>query len=186
MALRGRGSYNVEFKLSGNWVKFNSIADNNNILLAMAARSGQKEFAEMYRDNVKSNIRTGGKRFGYKQNSPKYAYKKALYGGNSTALNWSGAFYDAVEVKQNSTGTRFMVGIPSNLKRRKYYRGDSNRLTISEYANVLEHGTGKIPPRPIFKDTFTKQMGGKVGLKAYIELAVIRKYGSQGIKVDRI
>ena len=186
MALRSRGSYNVQFQLEGNWFKFNQIADNNNILLAMAARSGQREFAEMYRDNVKANINTGGKRFGYPQNSGMYLYKKALYGGGSTAMNWSKAFYNAVEIKENSVGTRFMVGIPNGIKRSPYYSGDTNRLSVSEYANVLEHGAGKIPARPVFSDTFSKQMGGRVGLKAYLELAIIRKYGTQGIKVDRI
>lgn len=185
MALRGRGSYNIGVKFEGNWVKFNEIVNSSNILLVMAARTGQKEFAEMYRDRVKANIRTGGKRFGYPQISGKYLLNKVRRGGPSTTLNWSGAFADSVEIRENKIGTRFMVGIPKGLKRPQYYASDKNRLSISEYANVLEHGTKNVPPRPVFSDTFEKDMAGKLGLKRYIELAMIRKYGSVGVTLNK-
>lgn len=186
MALRGRGSFNVEVNLSGNWVMFNNIVDNTNILLAIAAREGQRQFAEEYRDNVKGNIATGGKRFGYPPNSPGYIRWKLDRGGPSTVLNWSRAFYGSVEVRENTTGSRFMVGIPKGERRPYYHRNDKNRLTIAEYANVLEHGTDKIPARPVFSDTFSKQMMGKRGLKKYIELNIIKRFGSLGVRVNKI
>ena len=186
MALRSRGSYNVEIKLEGNWFKFNDIVNSTNILLIMAARQGQREFAESYRDKVKENILTGGKRFGYPQNSPKYLYLKLKAGGPSTPLVWSRAYYESVEVISNTSGSKFMVGIPKDVTRGDYgVRWDRNKLSIAEYANVIEHGTIHIPPRPIFSDTFTQQMGGKAGLKRAIEMAIIRKYGSKGIKLTR-
>lgn len=185
MALRGRGSYNVEFRFDGNWFKFNEITSGTNILMIMAARQGQKEFAEEYRDRVKANIITGGKKFGYPGNQERYLIRKVRKGGASTALVWSRAFYDAVTIRENRIGSRFMVGIPKNIKRGEYYSSDANRLTIAEYANVLEHGSSKIPSRPVFSDTFRIDMLGLRGLKKYMELALIRKFGTVGINVMR-
>ena len=87
MALRGRGGYNVDVTYEGNWVKFNDIVNSTDILMIMAARQGQKEFAEDYRDAVKSNIRTGGRRFGYRQSSEKYLAWKIRKGGGTSLLN---------------------------------------------------------------------------------------------------
>lgn len=186
MALRGRGSYNVEVKFEGNWVKFNTITSSSNILLVMATRQGQKEFATAYKSAVQKNISTSGKRFGYQQNSPNYLRWKLNRGGPPQMLNWSRSFYSSIEVIENSTGTRFMVGIPKGIRRPSYRNKEKNRLTVSEYANVLEHGTHNMPSRPIFSDTFKLDMGGKAGLKKYIEFAIIRKFGSSGIRVNKI
>lgn len=185
MALRGRGSYNVDFKLEGNWFKFNEIVNGTNILMVLATRQGQKEFAESYKAKVQKNILTGGKRFGYPQNSPGYTYWKLQRGGPSSALVWSRSFYANIEIRENKLKSRYMVGIPKGTKRPSYSTGDKNRLTIAEYANVLEHGTNKIPPRPIFKDTFKHDMKGKAGLKRYMELAILRKFGARGIIVNK-
>lgn len=186
MALRSRGSFNVEIKLEGNWGKFNDIINSSNILMVMGVRQGQKEFAEAYRDAIKKNIITGGRRFGYPPNSPNYIYKKLRQGGSSSPLVWSKAFYNAVEVIKNRLGTRWMVGIPSGEKRPSYNSKDKNLLTIAEYANILEHGTNKIPPRPVFADTFSKDMGGKRGLRLAIEAALIRRFGQKGVNLRRI
>lgn len=185
MALISRGSYNVDFRFEGNWFKFNEIVNSTNILMVMAARQGQKEFAEEYRDRVKDNIMTGGKRFGYPPNSPGYLYKKLASGGSGSLLVWSRSFYSAVTIMKNRAGTRYMVGIPKGQKRPTYHRSDKNKLTISEYANVLEHGYKHVPARPVFSDTFTKDMGGKRSLKRYMELAIIRKFGTKGIVVSK-
>lgn len=186
MALRGRGSFNVEIKLEGNWSKFNEIVNGSNILMVMGVRQGQKEFAEAYRDAVKKNIITGGRRFGYPPNNANYLYKKLRQGGGSTPLVWSRSFYNSVEIRVNRQGTRWLVGIPSGEKRPTYSSSDKNRLTISEYANILEHGTNNIPARPIFSDTFSKDMGGKLGLKKSIEMALIRKFGQRGINLMKL
>lgn len=186
MALRGRGSFNVEIKLEGNWTKFNEIVNGSNILMVMGVRQGQKEFAEAYRDAVKKNIITGGRRFGYPPNNLNYLYKKLRGVGSSTPLVWSKAFYNSVEIRVTRDGKRWLVGIPSGIKRQSYSNKEKNELTISEYANILEHGNGKIPPRPVFADTFSKDMQGKRGLKRAIELALIRRFGQKGINLMRL
>jgi hypothetical protein len=87
---------------------------------------------------------------------------------------------------QNSKKTRFQVGIPTGIKRPAYYTGDDNLLEVHEIANIQEHGTLKgIPPRPVFKDTFSKTMKGKVGLTAYIERAIKKVYAVKGIIVSK-
>lgn len=186
MALRGRGSFNVEIKLGGNWTKFNEIVNGSNILMVMGVRQGQKEFAEAYRDAVKKNIITGGRRFGYPPNSPMYIYKKLRGGGGSTPLVWSKAFYNAVEIRATRDGRRWLVGIPSGESRPSYSIKEKNELTISEYANIIEHGTNGIPARPVFADTFSRDMQGKRGLKRAIELALIRRFGQRGINLMKL
>lgn len=186
MAIRSRGSYNVEVKFEGNWFKFNEVVNSTNVLMAMAARQGQREFAEEYKNRLQKNIRTGGKRFGYQGLSPKYLAWKLNRNGPSSLLNWSGAFASSIEVRENRNGKRFMVGIPKGEKRPYYFSTDANKLTISEYANVLEHGTSNIPERPIFADTFSKDMGGKYALKKFIELSLIKRFGERGVIVTRI
>jgi len=185
--LRTRGSFNVDVKFHGNWVKFNTIAGSMDILLVMALREGSRKFAEEYRDKVKKNIETGGKRFGYAQNSPDYLRRKLRSGGSGTTMNWSGTFKNSIEVIENSKGTQFGVGIPKGKKRSNYGSGDSNSLQVHEYANILEHGLPpKMPKRPVFSDTFTKDMNGKKGLQKYIEFSIMKNFGTKGINVTKL
>ena len=186
MALRGRGSYNIGVKLEGNWFKFNEIVSSTDVLLVMAAREGQRKFAEEFRDRVKANILTGGKRFGYTQHSPRYLIWKLKRGGPSSLLVWSRSFYASVEIRENKTGSRFMVGIPKGEKRPPYTNYDKNKLTIAEYANVLEHGTKNMPARPVFSDTFRKELGGTKALKKFVNLAIIKKFGLKGAIITKI
>ena len=185
MPLTRRGSFNVEFKYEGNWLNFNQVVRSSDISLVIAARTGQKNFAIEYRDNVKENILTGGRRFGYPPHSPKYLYNKLTKGGPGDLLVWSRAFYGAVEIKENRRQTRYSVGIESGIKRPTYHRSDRNKLTIAEYANVLEHGTNNMPARPVFSDTFSKQMQGKAGLKKYLELALVTSFAAKGVRVRK-
>ena len=184
--LRTRGTFNVGIKLEGNWVKFNILVNSLDILMVMAARSGQKAFAEEYRDRVKYNMRTGGKRFGYPQNAPGYLRRKLRYGGASNALVWSGAMLHSVSIIKNTRGTHWGVGIPKGIKRPNYTGSDRNRLQVHEIANILEHG---LPPRldarPVFADTFKHDMKGKKGLSRYMELSIIKTFGTKGFRVNK-
>lgn len=187
--MRGRGSYSVGMNFEGNWVRFHQIMETSPILFTMAAREGQKKFAEKYRDSVKSTIRTGGKRFGYKPLSQKYLFRKVGRGGPSTLLVWSETMLNSIQIIRNKRSDRWMVGIPKGLKRANYLgeSSSSNRLQVHEYANVLEHGRPpNMPARPFFSDTFTKSMGGKKGLKLLMELHIIKKLAAAGIIVTKM
>lgn len=184
--LRTRGGYNVDIKLSGDWVKFNMLISSMNIKVMAAASLAQREFAEKYRDRVKTNIRTGGRRFGYPPHSDKYSRYKGHYGGPSKQLMWSGAMHDAVQVMPLKGG-RVGVGISRNAQREPYHGKETRLLPISEYANVLEHGSGgDQPPRPVFSDTFKEDMGGMKGLKTFIEWKLVRSFAKQGTILTKL
>ena len=183
--VRGRGSYNVGVKLEGQIFKFNYLTQHTDVLLAGAARGAQKSFAEAYRDAVIKNIKNGGKKFHYKGHSPGYAKYKAKKGGGSRMLYWDGLMAKSVIIKDSANKTRYAVGIESNDK--PGYHTAENTLTVSEYANILEHGRPPyMPARPVFGDTFKETMGGMKGLKRHIEVGVISHMAKAGIRVNRI
>lgn len=186
--VRGRGSFNVEVKLEGQITKFRYLTNHANILLASSAIAAQRGFAYEYKEKVIENIKNGGKRFGYPPHSPKYASWKSRKGGPSSLLFWSGAMANAVEVRTTNNKSGYVVGIQKGVSRGKYHSTDNNRLTISEYANVLEHGAYSrgIPARPVFSDTFKEHMGGLKGLKNYLELNLISSFAKKGIIINKL
>jgi len=137
--MRARGSFNVEMRFDGEWVRFNVLVNSINIQLATAAAYGQKKFAEKYASKVRINIRTGGRRFGYPPHSPEYSAYKAYHGGPGRLLFWSGKMAQSVVVKKVRSG-RYAVGIPKEVKREQYFGGEGGILTVSEYANILSKG----------------------------------------------
>lgn len=96
--LRSRGGYDVQIRLEGDWVKFTKLINSTNLILAAAARQGQRNFAEDYCKAVKQNINNGGKKFGYPQNEGEYLKRKQLHGYGSTALKVSGTMANSVRV----------------------------------------------------------------------------------------
>jgi len=186
--LRTRAGFNVEVQLSGDWVRFNNIMNRFGPATMLLAQNAQLGFAKKYKKKVKQNIRTGGKRFGYPGHSDKYSRYKGRKGGGSRVLYWSGAMHDSVDVMKLSRG-RVGVGIPSGTKRGKYPGERNNKLTISEYANILEHGTYgglEIPKRPVFKDTLKQDMGGIKGLRNFMTAEIVLGLRAQGINVTRM
>jgi len=186
--MRARGAFNVEIKLDGQWFRVNRIIQHLNVDIAMVGASAQRGFAEEYRDRLKYNIKTGGIEFGYKPHSKAYTKYKLKHGGGDALLHWSGAMGDAVKVIPLGGG-RVGVGIEKDAKREKYHPKDEGILNISQYANILEHGSfGKvnIPPRPVFSDTFTKDMKGLRGLRSYMTLHIAAGLRAKGIPVIKI
>lgn len=184
--LRGRGGYNVSFQLDGDWVKFTDLYNNQPMILTMAARQSQKEFAEKYRDEVKKNMRNGGIKFGYPPHSPKYERLKLRVGGPAQLFIWAGNLINNVIVREKKNGMFWEVGIPKGISRNPYYKGDKARLQVHEYANVIERGSPpEIPSRPIFRDTF-REIGGLKTLRRIIETGIISKFGKRRIRVIKI
>ena len=185
--VRARGGFDVDVKLEGNWVKFNQLIGSMDVVAMASAREAQKQFAEKYRDRVKVNIRTGGKRFGYPPHSKKYTYYKGHYGGPAKLLYWDGTMHDSVKVVKLSRG-RVGVGIDKDAVREPYHAKEGPLLTVSEYANILEHGAYSrgVPARPVFADTFREDMKGIAGLKTFIQWHIIRNFGAQGVPVIKL
>lgn len=185
--LRSRAGFNVGVKFEGNWLKFNQLVGSVDTTMMLSATGAQRKFAEKYRDRVKINIRTGGKKFGYKPHSTAYSKYKSKHGGGGRLLHWSGSMEDAVEVVKLAGG-RVGVGISKDAVRERYDGEKGELLTISEYANILERGSSLrgIPKRPVFSDTFKKDMKGLSGLRSYIQYHLIRNFNLQGIRVSKI
>ena len=184
--LRTRGAYNVGIRLEGQWKEVNDLVNSLDTIISTAAIAGQKAFALKYKKEVKKNIRTNGGKFRYPPLSAKYLAFKTKHGGPSGPLIWSKGMYDAVDIHNFGKG-RVGVGIEQGL-RRENYEGESekgNQLTISEYANILEHGHYPMPARPVFKDTFNS-LGGKNGIRETIELSLITRFKSRNIPITRI
>ena len=191
--LRPRGSFNVQVKFEGDWIKFSLLTKNLDSVIAIAAMNAQRQFAEKYRDRVKRNIREGGRRFGYPPNEGEYARRKSMHWGATRPLVVSNAMHDAVEVFANSKKTRYMVGIKEGQTRPDYWPSDSNQLQIHEYANIVEKGFSNskaiVEGRPVFSDTFKAKephgMGGKAGLIKTIELGLAKAFATIGAKVTK-
>jgi len=185
--VRTRGAFDVGIRLEGDWLRFNQMVGSIDLNLMLAAKSAQRKFAEEYRDRVKTNIRTGGKRFGYPGHSVKYKQYKTRYGGPARLFYWSGAMHNAVGI-MGLPGGRLGIGIPRGLMRVPYHSHEGELLTISEYANILEHGAWSmgIPARPIFADTFKRDMKGMAGLKSFLQFHLIRNLKRKGINITPI
>lgn len=183
--LRSRAGFNVEIKLEGDWFRFQDLINRFGPATMVVAKGAQKSFAQKYKEKVKSNIENGGKRFGYPGHSSAYSRLKAKRGGPSRLLYWSGAMYNAVDIVDLPKG-RTGVGIPKGVTRERYKGEKKVELTISEYANVLEHGAFHIPPRPVFKDTFKQDMGGLKGLKDFMTAEIALGLRAQGINVKKL
>lgn len=184
--LKSRGGYNVDIRFDGNWIKFNELVNNTDVNIAIAARAGQREFAEAYRDALVKHLDEGCQRFQYPPHNPDYLKTKLRHGGDPGMLQWGGSMKNAIQTIRSNINNTWAVGIPKNIKRPKYYGGDNNRLTISEYANILEHGSPpELPARPLFADTFKKTMGGIDGIKKFIENALITRFGAEGFYLTK-
>jgi len=185
--LRTRGGFNVEIQLVGEWIRVERILNHLNVDMAIAGAGAQRKFAEEYRDRVQYHIRTGGIEFGFEPHSKEYARYKARYGGGSSLLHWSGSMEKAVKVLPLG-GDRIGVGIEKGVKREKYHPKDSGILEIHQYANILEKGSpGKgIPARPVFAETFKKDMKGLMGLKNYMTLHIAAELKAKGIPITKI
>lgn len=186
--LRTRAGYNVGIKLEGDWVRYEHLMNTFGPAIMALAQQSQKNFAKKYKTRVRHHIRTGGKRFGYPGHSPKYRSYKQRRGGGSRVLYWGGTMYNSVDIMDLPRG-RTGVGIPTGIYRPRYPREKGDLLSVSEYANILEHGTRgglHIPARPVFSDTFKKDMKGMKGLKEFMALDIYAKARAQGINITKL
>lgn len=179
--LRGRGGFNVDVKLEGEWFKFGALTSSLNPLISTAAISAQKAFMEKYRDAVKQNIKEGGKRFGYYYTSDSYVSYKAKHSGGGILLRWTDSFMNSVTLI-NKGMFHWLVGIPTGINRASTNEKRKQTLQVHEYANVLERGYPPyMPPRPIFRDTF-KQLGGLSRLSSFLRASLIQRLARLGVK----
>lgn len=182
--LRARGGFNVSIRMEGEWIKFGSLINNLNTDIAIAASGAQRSFANKYKVAVKRNITEGGKRFGYAPTSAKYVAHKANSGGGSTLLRWTDSFRDSVTII-NKGMFQWLVGIPKGIIRRPTAEKKRKQvLQVHEYANILEHGDGNIPARPIFQDTL-RDMGGLARFKQFVTASLIQRLRMRGVNPKR-
>lgn len=70
--------------------------------------------------------------------------------GAHTLLNWSSQYYHHIRVLKR--GKHIAVGVPTGLRKtRPDGWKSSSPLTLSQVAKILEFGSDKIPPRPLWQ-----------------------------------
>lgn len=110
----------------------------------------------------------------------------------STPYDRGRDYYEAIGIYDEEVeyigGTRVetwrYVGLPAGRKHvSNGYGGQSkHELTLIQLAKSLELGTSgpyPIPPRPLWEPLFN-QVGGKAGVRTYVQNAVIRQLRSEG------
>lgn len=152
----------VSIKQEGEWKRMGIALQN----LSPAIRSGvviaQREFAIKFKKKLRHNIRTNGVEIGWAPLSPAYAAwkdKQDSRYGSSNILRFSGTYYNSIDIIQK--GYTVYVGIPLG----KGSASSNEGLSVSQYANILEHGSfaRNIPARPLWGPSF-KQIGGSKAL----------------------
>lgn len=176
-------SSQVSFSLEGDWVKAAQLINNLSTTIRTAALKGEKEAAFIYYEKLRNNVKTNGKLLGYPQEKVSYEKKKQSAGLSGGLFRLTDSFLTYITIIRKPTG--YWVGVKPGKKKDLKVSGFSDDLTISEYVNVLEHGSPKmgIRKRPIFRDTF-RQMGGLAGVKAIIMRNLSSKFTRMGIKIS--
>ena len=157
----GDPAIKVIFEKNGNWHKIHQIIHRLPATLRVAMMAGQRSVAKKFKAEILKAIRSNS-----------YPEKKQAQGGG--LFVFTGSYKRNIKIITTNSN-RIYVGI------KKGVRGNNkSRLTISEYANILEQGsvTRGIVPRPLWRDTWRK-FGGKKRAIRIIEWHIRATYLKQ-------
>jgi hypothetical protein len=166
---------NLKFKLEGDWVTASKIIDNLPVDIRVALIKGQRVFAKIYLDRLKTNMRNSGRALNWQPLSPKYVKWRASHPAGGFGANnisrLSGDAYRAISIHQKVNSIH--VGISAKHDKMK----ESSGFTISQYMHIFEVGSisRNIKKRPLFKPTFV-QCGGQEGLRRTVIKAIGLEY----------
>lgn len=138
-----------------------------------AVTAAQGKFMEKYRRTLIKNFIEGGASIGIIQNDDRYLKRKLANGYDGLPGNLTHSLRESIAVIRKG-GVAF-VGIPRGTHRRYNPKGiKSEEYTVDEYAELLENGSTKQPPRPFFRNTFNA-MGGANGLGSFIRRSIAQR-----------
>lgn len=108
------------------------------------------KFAERLAKTARSCLAHGMPPRGSGVSWPPHAASTVKRLGEHTLLYWSSQYYHHIQVLKR--GKHIAVGVPPGLhKTRPDGWKSSSPLTLSQVAKILEYGSGKIPPRPLWR-----------------------------------
>jgi len=155
--------FHVVVKPIGDWAKLHKLVyDLDNLIHTAYNRSSKKAATKFYR-MVRSNIQDGGSKFAFPKLAQSTIDRKIALGFDPSPFVFYGYYYRSVKLFKKKD--QWHVGIKKGAKNPK--TGKGSNFTIAQYASVLETGSrdGKIPARPLWKETF-KLFGGQKKVKA--------------------
>lgn len=169
----------IRIEVDGDFLRGQKVIDRLPAALKAAAFKAQLKFAEKYKANLRRHIRDNGKELGWAPYSKGYVrYKRAIrkkkssvrYGPESM-WRFQGHAYNSIEITKDPIRNRVSVGI----SRENGKMNLDGELTVSQYINIVEHGSHSrnIKKRPLFGPTF-KLMGGQKALSRMVQNEIER------------
>lgn len=159
---RNLSGYQTEVQFVGDWDRVARLLNDTPMIIDIGSKLGQESAANKILKIVKHHIRTNGGELGWPSLSMKYQESKASKGFDpGRMLYMTGTYYWSIK-KWNNRGNIY-VGVKSGTKH------PDSKLTVSEIANILEHGSNarNIPARPLWAPSF-KQFGGSKKVRSLI------------------
>lgn len=163
----------------GDWARTHNLVHDLDSTLKKGYERGSKKAAKKFYDSIRSSIRDGGSKFGFKPLAQSTIDRKLKKGGSSAMFQFYHYYYRSVKMFKKK-GVWF-VGVQKNKKNPKTSTKGS-KYTIAQYASVLENGSRNIPARPLWKMTY-KEMGGLKKFRKIILASIIYEFQKRhGIK----
>lgn len=189
VTLRNPASYKIPLQIYADpksQRKAEELIRNCPDILRRAYEKGAKRFAEILLREIKRCIMTGlppaGSGVSWKPLSPRTIRSYKSWGFEGTHPWYLiGQMYRRIGIFQTRSKKREVrVGFPTGVKALPPQKGKNTRgrPTLTALAAVLEAGTNRIPPRPLFAPAF-KAVGGSTRVRKFITEELkkeLRKY----------
>lgn len=146
--------------------KAQRLLDRQPQILRKAYENGAKEFGAILLKIVRTCLNKGEPPRGQGVSWPPHSPHTIKKFGNHPLLHLTGQYARSVQIMKNKNGNIF-VGVPQVMKERMTSKSQEGRSsgnsirTLNQIAYILEVGTSRIPPRPLWKPAYQAAGGPK-------------------------
>lgn len=146
--------------------KAQRLLDRQPQILRKAYENGAKEFGAILLKIVRTCLNKGEPPRGQGVSWPLHSPHTIKKFGNHPLLHLTGQYARSVQIMKNKNGNIF-VGVPQVMKERMTSKSQEGRSsgnsirTLNQIAYILEVGTSRIPPRPLWKPAYQAAGGPK-------------------------
>lgn len=146
--------------------KAQRLLDRHPQILRKAYENGAKEFGAILIKIVRTCLNKGEPPRGQGVSWPPHSLHTIKKFGNHPLLHLTGQYARSVQIMKNKNGNIF-VGVPQVMKERMTSKSQEGRSsgnsirTLNQIAYILEVGTSRIPPRPLWKPAYQAAGGPK-------------------------
>lgn len=146
--------------------KAQRLLDRQPQILRKAYENGAKEFGAILLKIVRTCLNKGEPPRGQGVSWPPHSPHTIKKFGNHPLLHLTGQYARSVKIMKNKNGNIF-VGVPQVMKERMTSKSQEGRSsgnsirTLNQIAYILEVGTSRIPPRPLWKPAYQAAGGPK-------------------------